>query len=418
MEHSGKRLLAFFLALSMLLSFAACGGETTAATMHLIKTEGTVQVNDAKGKSLKVMENLGLFSGYSIATQMASYGWVNLDDTKLAKLDESSEAEVRKDGKLLELYVRSGSLFFNVTKPLSDDETLDIRTSTMLVGIRGTCGWVEVANESLMCVYLLRGKVECTVMDSGGGVLASQTITAGQAAKMEADGSITVAEFDMQNLPGFVADEIGEDGQLAGSDPDSGESGADDTSEPLPSMTPEVTAALEQYRAIVTQAGTYDYGMPSLPEERYLGYDFALALMQTEYEVPALLLRQTNGLYGERPNYTLVFQYDPASGTVVQASEPLENMFGRDEYKTASGVHGIFAQIAKMPINSSGEVRPHTWYALDGGTLVREVLTMAGNNAPANVQAASSFQYIHWYGISDNYTYGLDSWTPETADVP
>ena len=90
----------------------------------------------------------------------ASFAWINLDDVKLAKLDEKSEIAIQKEDKRLELEVKSGSLFFNVTQPLEDDETMNIRTSSMVVGIRGTCGWVEVPDASHMNVYLLEGKVE------------------------------------------------------------------------------------------------------------------------------------------------------------------------------------------------------------------------------------------------------------------
>lgn len=47
--------------------------------------------------------------------------------------------------------------------------------------------------------------MECTVLDENGGVLSTVTITAGQAAVMEADGFITIAEFNTGNLPAFVA---------------------------------------------------------------------------------------------------------------------------------------------------------------------------------------------------------------------
>lgn len=49
---------------------------------------------------------------------------------------------------------------------------MDIRTSTMIVGIRGTFGWVE--DETLMCVYLLRGKVECSILDGENAVQAAE----------------------------------------------------------------------------------------------------------------------------------------------------------------------------------------------------------------------------------------------------
>ena len=158
------------------------------------------------------MENLGLYSGYGVITRAASYGWINLDDVKLAKMDQESEVEIVKEDKLLEINVSSGSLFFNVTEPLAEDETMNIRTSTMMVGIRGTCGWVETETEDVMNAYLLKGQVECTIVDEKGNILASAMLDAGQTARMEYDGkdaSITVEKFS--DIPDFVAEEIDDD---------------------------------------------------------------------------------------------------------------------------------------------------------------------------------------------------------------
>lgn len=47
---------------------------------------------------------------------------------------------MRKSGKKLEMLLQSGDIFFNISQPLDDDETLNIRTSTMAVGLRGTSG--------------------------------------------------------------------------------------------------------------------------------------------------------------------------------------------------------------------------------------------------------------------------------------
>lgn len=209
MRQRKYEISAFFLALALLLT--ACGGENTAATMHLVKAEGMVRVGNAEGKNVKISENLGLYSGYEVNTLAESYGWITLDDVKLAKMDALSDVEIRKKDKLLELYVRSGGLFFNVTEPLAEDEIMNIRTSTMAVGIRGTCGWVDVEDKDLMCVYLLKGKVECSIFDEDGGVLASETIAAGQAAKLVLDrdgASIVTAAFDTEKLPDFVADAL------------------------------------------------------------------------------------------------------------------------------------------------------------------------------------------------------------------
>ena len=63
-----------------------------------------------------------------------------LDNSKTAKLDASSAAKVAQSGKQLELNATAGSLFFNVPVALKSGESMNIRTSTMVTGIRGTSG--------------------------------------------------------------------------------------------------------------------------------------------------------------------------------------------------------------------------------------------------------------------------------------
>lgn len=229
MGMTRKSNSVFLLFLVFVLLLPACGSKETAATMHLVRAEGAVSVNDTDGASVALIENLGLYSGYGVATQAASYGWIDLDEAKLAKMDEDSEVEIVKRDKLLEIRVQSGGLFFNVTEPLTEDETMNIRTSTMLVGIRGTCGWVYVEDDSLMHVYLLRGKVECSVLGGDSNALASEMLTAGQVARMtlsEGTASIVVEDFSEQDIPAFVMTEIEEDTAMI---------------EPLQPEEPEVT---------------------------------------------------------------------------------------------------------------------------------------------------------------------------------
>ena len=225
MKQFTVRFRASLLALSLLLSLAACGDKNTAAVMHLRRTEGTVSVSDGGGKDVPVMENLGLYSGYGVGTRPASYAWIDLDDVKLAKLDQNSEIAIQREGKALDIELKSGSLFFNVTKPLEDDEAMNIRTSTMLVGIRGTCGWVE-ERDGLSRVYLLEGKVECTA--------GSRTvqINAGEMAELRADGEFLVDVFPAGAVPDFVRDDLSPDigggaGGFGGMDDPPGPDGSD-----------------------------------------------------------------------------------------------------------------------------------------------------------------------------------------------
>lgn len=73
---------------------------------------------------------------YSAGTQ--SYAYISLDSSKAVKLDANTKVQVRKQGSKLELLVTSGKLFFNVKAPLSSNQSLNIRTSTMVTGIRGS----------------------------------------------------------------------------------------------------------------------------------------------------------------------------------------------------------------------------------------------------------------------------------------
>ena len=216
-----KKLLAMFLTVVMAAGLAACSGGATAATMHLRRTEGTVAVSDGSGKDVPLLDNLSLYSGYGVGTRSASYAWIDLDDVKLTKLDQNSEISIQKEGKALNIEVISGSLFFNVTQPLEDDETMEIRASTMLVGIRGTCGWVENRN-SISRVYLLEGKVECSA-----GTRTVQ-VSAGEMAELTVDGELVVKEFTQQDIPAFVRDDA--DPDLIG--------GVEGTPEPTPTPTP------------------------------------------------------------------------------------------------------------------------------------------------------------------------------------
>ena len=203
-----KKACLYGLITAILITLAACG-QDTATTIRLTKTEGAVHVSDGSGQDIEPQEDLMIYGGYGIDTAADSYAWMNLDDTKLTKMDEDSAIQIQKTGKNLEIQVDRGGLFFHVTEPLAEDETLDIRTSTMTVGIRGTCGWVVVPDPEHMILYLLEGTVECAAGENAA------TVTAWQMAVMTADGEITVTEFSQDDIPGFVWAELVKNTALA-----------------------------------------------------------------------------------------------------------------------------------------------------------------------------------------------------------
>ena len=200
-----------FLLLILVMLLSASCGRNRATTMKLIKTDGEVGVENEKGKSVDLIENLGLYSGYGIGTQKKSFAWIDLDDTKLTKMDEKSDVDIKKDGKKLELVVNSGGLFFNVTKPLEDDESMDIRTSTTICGIRGTCGWVEAYGDTTY-VGLFDGKVECTV--TADGKEETVRVNAKEILIVKKDGdhvTYEVKKLTYKDVPEFVQVEIADE---------------------------------------------------------------------------------------------------------------------------------------------------------------------------------------------------------------
>ncbi len=324
MKHQTIRICLTTLVLTLALVLSACGSSATqATTMELAKIDGSVSVLGGDGKEVTPAENLMLSSGYQVGTQGESYAWVNLDDVKFTKLDQNTEIKIAQNGNMLESEVKSGSLFFNITEPLGDDETLDIRTASMAVSIRGTCGWVEVPDEDHMNVYLLEGTAKANTGDN------SVTISAGEMAAMDGDGGIFVAKFTAGELPDFVTEEFAHNSALAQEVLDA--SGIDVCNPPQPDPMAD---ALEAYHAILGQADTYftdDYDGDNAPT---INYTYALMRMQQEQQIPALILREEtiSSMVGDMYS-AVVFQYDSDRAEVIPIEGQLNEGVSGTSYR-------------------------------------------------------------------------------------
>ncbi len=149
-NKSRKKVIALIVTIVLVLVAALIivyfRSQIRATTMRILRIEGEVTLED-DGKPKTVTTNLRLSSGNALSTATQSLVSIGLDDTKIVTLDELSRAIFNQKGKKLDLELTDGSLFFEVQKPLEDDEDMAIRTSTMVVGIRGTSGWVSVEGD-------------------------------------------------------------------------------------------------------------------------------------------------------------------------------------------------------------------------------------------------------------------------------
>ncbi len=133
----------------------------------LESVEGTVTVYKANQKKVKTTIGMKLYQDYQITTSAESYAIISLDSKKLIKMDASTQIHIGKSGKKLQVLIDSGSVFFDVTEALQQDEQLNVKTSNMTMGIRGTAGTVSSIlqkenGENISQAVLFTGKAQIT----------------------------------------------------------------------------------------------------------------------------------------------------------------------------------------------------------------------------------------------------------------
>ncbi|MBO6015678.1 MAG: FecR domain-containing protein [Lachnospiraceae bacterium] len=169
------------LVIALVLFLVLGRNRLSAVTMRILRYEGIVTLFD-NGKENALMENMLLHNGNALSTQEKSYIDISLDDTKTVGLDEKSLAEFFQAGKKLEISLKEGGIYFYTTEKLKEDETFDIRTSTMIVGIRGTSGYVCVDKKTgVSKIYLTSGTVHVVGKNPVTGGTREIDVNAGES---------------------------------------------------------------------------------------------------------------------------------------------------------------------------------------------------------------------------------------------
>ena len=192
-----------------------------ANTMRLLRVEGTVNIENGDGGTKPVIDNIRFQSGDALNTGADGLASVGLDDSKIVTLQNDSRAEFTKSGKRLELKLTKGALFFNVTEKLSEDETFEIKTSTMTAGIRGTSGYVYYDNEGRDSLIITDGVVIVTAINPETGETKYAEVRGGQkiTVYLYSDRTQDSVEFSItdvkeNDLPEFPLQMISENEEL------------------------------------------------------------------------------------------------------------------------------------------------------------------------------------------------------------
>jgi len=201
--------LAIILILLMFTPNMSFADTIEGRTIRLESYSGEVQVLTGAGKSLNLINKMRLFDGYTIITAKDGMAYLSIDNMKSIRLDQNTKVSIVKKDKVNEIQIMSGSIFFSVKEKLKDDETLDVVTPTMAIGIRGTTGTVSVIKEeSRAQIYSgrvvaknNRGKEK--VVDPGHEVRESE--------KKEKELEIIKMDVKGEEIPSFSLNEINND---------------------------------------------------------------------------------------------------------------------------------------------------------------------------------------------------------------
>ena len=181
-----------------------------------------------------------------------------------------------------------------------------------------------------------------------------------------------------------------------------------DEEEPeIPEESDPIVEALEQYRIIISQADSYDYGKYAEaddPWEEFIGYRYALVQMQPDDPVPTLLLEREILLTDQSVSiyYARVFQYNPDTKTVHQPTEVIGDGGIRGGLSMAGDGYGISSFGWSGGTGEGSAVR----ITLDGDSLNRE--TYWTGNIFEDPGPTAGIE-IEWHKMEDLST--LDSWT-------
>lgn len=140
-----------------LCSFA---DDTESRKLSILQVSGEeTYVMKKAPRRLTAVAGMNLGEGNQVSTGKASSIYIEADDDKTLKLDNNTMVDIEKaSAKSLKLTLQKGKLFFNVEKPLGEDEELQFKAAHTSMSIRGTCGIFMFYPETLT-FYLIEGNV-------------------------------------------------------------------------------------------------------------------------------------------------------------------------------------------------------------------------------------------------------------------
>ena len=205
--------LIFLVAFSLAESYEA-------STMRLLQHSGAVEIFDVSGAPRFLLDNVRFASGESLKTGEDGSASVSLDDTKILTMDFNSWVEFLQEAGHMQLNLLEGSLFLDVQKKLDENESFDIQTTTMTVGIRGTLIFVSdgkaasaaAVDDDCITIGILEGGGRFSFTDPSGAKRVFDA-SAGQKVsipkkKNNQEAAPQVSEMSSADVPEYVTKKV------------------------------------------------------------------------------------------------------------------------------------------------------------------------------------------------------------------
>lgn len=305
--------------------------DTSADEMRLQGYAGNISLKN-QNEEKPVVLGSRLVTGDHIETLVESNAHVVLDKAKILRVNETSQIEIAQEGKHLDIHLKMGTVFFNVTSALTEDESLEFHTNNVVTGVRGTSGIIHFeSNESLEMtqIVVLTGSV------TGETESGTYTIEAGQIALVETlpDGtvSVTIYEIEEEDPLYYFSDSFVDDIQ--------GDLGGEGDSISLSDMVRESVDYVSLYGEVLSNFSELYADVITITEGDYGAGSYAYELVDIDQDGSMELL-----IFNKNP-YTmmLISAYTLVDGQIVRA--PVES-FG---YNIWAGIqeNGLFTSGGK-----------------------------------------------------------------------
>ena len=155
-----KILVLAVMAACLSANLCSFADDTESRKLSILEVSGDeAYVKKNAPRRLTAVAGMNLGEGNQVSTGKASSIYIEADDDKTLKLDNNTMVDIEKaSAKSLKLTLQKGKLFFNVEKPLGEDEELQFKAAHTSMSIRGTCGVFMFYPETLT-FYLIEGNV-------------------------------------------------------------------------------------------------------------------------------------------------------------------------------------------------------------------------------------------------------------------